>query len=83
MSLQECMDCNAIAVSESLKVEQFVWNVGDKAVELFAEIPVFTCANCESAYYDYRGEEIKDKVVTDYLDDLARIRGLCADTDAR
>jgi hypothetical protein len=47
--------------------EQFGYGAAPDTVTLVAHVPVGSCSECDLSWTDHRGEEIRSKVVADYL----------------
>jgi hypothetical protein len=66
------------AVVETMQWERFPHGAGGTDiidhVVLKAYVPVISCENCDEAWTDYRGEEIRDAVSARYLETVAAAR---------
>lgn len=73
---EPCDFCGKHTVIESMRWDRFPHGAGGTDiidhVVLKAYVPVISCENCEEAWTDYRGEELRDAVSRKHLERLAR-----------
>lgn len=61
--MHQCPSCESFDVKEEITVSEFDYGL-ENPVTLYASIPVMTCNICKESWTDYRGEQIKDTMVT-------------------
>ena len=73
-----CDLCGASGLSTELVRDPFIYGAGTGAVELSADVPVHTCAQCGVSYTGEEAEIVRHEVVCRHLGLLtpAEIRGL-------
>lgn len=64
---RECDDCGAMAVTRRIEQQEFDYGVGADAVRLVADVPVWACAECGSAYMDEEGMTARHDAVCRHL----------------
>lgn len=64
---RHCEFCEIGNVTASMKQQEFQYGEGDKAVQLAAYVPVWTCDACGEAFTDGEAERIRHDVVCEHL----------------
>jgi putative zinc finger/helix-turn-helix YgiT family protein len=78
METRVCDECGGYKVQMSFKDDHFFFGSGTDAVELVAQVPVWTCDKCGHAYTDGEAEDLRHEVVCRHLGVLSptQIRGV-------
>lgn len=63
--LKSCPSCNSSNITEEWENQEFEY--GTEGVKLFAKVPVIKCQECELSFTDFRGEELRQDAVNNYL----------------
>ena len=66
-----CFNCGSLNVNKAWKNQHFQYGSGESAVELSAEMPVYTCQECAFEFGGVEAEEIRHEAVCRHLGLLA------------
>lgn len=66
MIIERCPQCESDNITREEYEQEFIYGVKNP-VTLKATMPLFVCKDCGFQYYDYRGEEARQKAVDQYL----------------
>ena len=64
---KKCAFCGKENILISYGDEKFKYGVGETAVELTANMPVYTCQDCKESYTDCNGEDAREQAVKEHL----------------
>lgn len=62
-----CFNCGSSDVEKALQRQVFQYGNGDNAVELTAEVPVFTCKNCAYQFASAEADDARHEAVCRHL----------------
>ncbi len=62
-----CFDCGSTEVVKALQKQVFQYGDGDSAVELTAEMPIYTCRTCGFQFGGPEADDVRHEAVCRYL----------------
>lgn len=63
--LKSCPSCDSAKVKEQWENQEFEY--GTNGVKLSVKVPVIHCEECEMSFTDFRGEQLRQQAVDNYL----------------
>ena len=60
---QKCPSCNDDRVLRSIQDYEYVYGVGEAAVRIWLEIPVYSCTQCQIQFTNWETEEIEKQAL--------------------
>jgi YgiT-type zinc finger domain-containing protein len=62
-----CPRCESEDVTSTITRYHFDYGTGKGTVQLAAEVPLWSCGQCDFQYFDDEARKVKDRVVSEYL----------------